>query len=227
MMKIPSLAETRQYVGHLGYRRAFWRAAYVAANQVMEVSIMGCVLVRPGTLDPSFAAPSPVYTGRFLEPEEAAVLSKGFELAGQEALRSAIDRGDACYGVLKGDRLANVALFTPHPTPLMGDLVVHFEPPSWYMYGGYTPKEFRGDHLHSRSFVGGCFELFDRGVPSVVSLIERTNYRSWASVDRMGGGEPAGSIYRLKLGPFSYLGRTSRARKFGMRLEAIEPEKSA
>lgn len=225
-MKIPSLAETRKYVDHLGYRRSFWRAVYVAANQVMEVSIMGCVLVRREDLDVSFVEPSPVYTGRFLEADEAAVLAKDFEVAGQEALRSAIDRGDACYGVLKGDRLANVALFTPHPTPLMGELCVHFEPPAWYMYGGYTPKEFRGDRLHGRSFVGGCLGLFDRGVPSVVSLIERTNYRSWASAERI-GYEPAGSIYRLKLGPYSYLGRTSRARRIGMRLETIEQEKSA
>jgi SAM-dependent methyltransferase len=225
-MSIPRAKVVLDYAKHRGPRRAFARGAYVLANQAIALSIFDCMYMRPEHVNRSLVEPEGAYSGRFLEPDEAAGFARELDAPGQRVVGEAVERGDACYAVLDGDRLANIGFYASNATPLLNDLVVHFEEPSWYMYGAYTPEAYRGYRLHGRGVVGGCLGLFDRGAPSLVTLYERTNYRSMVSALRM-GWQPCGSIYRIGIGPWTHLGRTARAREIGMRLALRSEEPAA
>jgi hypothetical protein len=225
-MKIPRVREVLEYAKHLGPRRALARGTYVMANQVIALTIFDCMYLRPEHVNRSLVEPGGSYSGRFLEPEEVARFARDLDAPGERVLLHAIERGDACYAVLEGERLANVGFYSSKATPLLNDLLVKFEEPSWYMYGAYTPKAYRGHKLHGRGVVGACLEFFDQGAPIVVSGYERTNYRSMVSAYRM-GWKPCGSIYRIGIGPWTHLGRTARAREIGMRLALRNEEPAA
>ena len=117
-----------------------------------------------------------------------------------------------------GSRLVSIGLYAQRPTPVLGDMLVHFEPPARYMYRGFTDAAYRGQRLHAVGILNAALELFDRGVPQLVTLCERTNYPATISVLRM-GWQPRGVIYRIRAGGLAHLGRTKMARAIGMRLE--------
>ncbi len=130
--------------------------------------------------------------------------------------------GNLCYAVLDGKRLANIGFFSNRPTPLMGDLEIHFDTTYWYMYGAWTIPEYRGQRLHARSVLGGALELFGRGIPALVTVAEMTNYPSIISAVRM-GWQYSGKLYCLRVGTRSRCGATAKARAFGMHLK-LRPE---
>jgi hypothetical protein len=137
-----------------------------------------------------------------------------------------LSRGDDAYAILDKGRLASIGLYAAGPTPVMSDLVVHFDPPARYMYRGYTPSAYRGQRLHALGILCAATELFDRGVPQLVTVCERTNYPAVVSVVRM-GWRPRGALYRIGVGPWTRIGRTTEAQTIGMRLVRCEPHERA
>ena len=122
------------------------------------------------------------------------------------------------YVILDGDSLASIGLYAAAPTPILNDLMVHFDPPTRYMYQGFTQVAYRGKRLHALGILRAAQELFDRQVPQLVTVCEKTNYPATISVHRM-GWKACGTLYRVGVGPWSRLGRTSAASDSGMRLE--------
>jgi hypothetical protein len=222
-MKVAGSAEILDYAGRLGWRRALLRGAYVAANQVVRLSIFECFRLRPEDINMELAKAVGNYECRFLAPQEA---SRFFcQLDGELArgFHEAIARGDKAYVILDGERLASVGLYAEGPTPILSDLTVHFEPPSLYMYRGYTQAAYRGQRLHALGILRAALELFDLQVPQLVTLSEKTNYPATISVHRM-GWQRCGAVYRVGIGPLMRLGQTASARANGMRLELRSPK---
>lgn len=217
-MRIQGPRATAAYVRHLGAPHAAARAGYVLANQAIRLSVFDCLSMGPGEAERGLLSHGKPYECRFLEPDEAAGLAAGLGAEPAATAREAADRGDVCFGVLDSGRLANMAWFSPRPTPLVGDLVVRFEPPAWYMYGAWTPPEYRGRRLHAVGLIGGALSLFDQGVPELVTVYERTNYRTIVSTMRMGWTR-RGRLHRIGAGPWDRTGRDAGAAQAGMSLE--------
>jgi hypothetical protein len=194
------------------------RGAYVMTNQLVAVSIFDCLQLRPEDVNTELVTSAGAYECRFLAPDEVDRFASELESSPVPIIGEALARGDACYVVLDGERLANIGFYSSRPTPVLNDLVVHFDPPYWYMYGGFTPVAYRGRRLHALGVLGGALELFDRQIPGLVTVYERTNYRSMVSALRM-GWQPCGTLYRIGVWPWMYLSRTAAARAVGMHLE--------
>jgi len=222
-MMVPGSAEILDYARRLGWRRALFRGAYVATNQVARLSIFDCFRLRPGDINTELAKTAGGYECRFLAPDEASRFScqLGSEVA--RSLHEALARGDKAYVILDGEHVASIGLYAEAPTPILSDLTVHFDPPSRYMYAGYTQAAYRGQRLHALGILRAALELFDRQVPQLVTLCERTNYPATISVHRM-GWQPCGVLYRAGIGPWTRLGQTATARANGMRLQFRFPQ---
>ncbi len=217
-MSIPPAGEILDYARRLGWRRTLLRGAYVMTNQLVAVSIYDCLQLRPEDVNAALVESAGAYECRFLAPDEVDRFAGELDSPTIRTVREAFARGDVCYVVLDDEHLANIGFYSNRPTPVMNDLVVHFDPPYWYMYGAFTPVAYRGRRLHALGVLGGALELFDRQVPGLVTVYERTNYRSMVSALRM-GWKPCGVLYRVGVGPWMRLGRTAAARAVGMRLE--------
>jgi hypothetical protein len=225
-MVVPTPAEVLDYARHLGVRRTALRAAYVAANRVVPLSVFQCVRLSPADVNAALAAPDGAFEGRFLDPGSLERQAGTLDPAARRVIRGALDRDDACYAVFDGDRLANVGFYATRPTPVLNDLVVHFDPRHRYMHGAYTPPGYRGHRLHALGVLGAARALFAAGVPALVGVYERTNYRSMVSALRM-GWVPCGTLYRVGTGRWMRLGRTAAAAALGMHLETRRDEVAA
>jgi hypothetical protein len=217
-MRIPAAGEALEYARRLGFRRAFYRGAYVMVNQVFPLTIFDCLQLRPEDVNRALVDSADRYECRFLEPDEIDRFAGDLDRVSERVARDALTRGDACYAVLDGERLANLGCFAPQPTPVVNDLIVNFDPPYWYMYGAFTPLPYRGRRLHALGVLGGSLALFERGVPALVTVYERTNYPSMVSALRM-GWKPCGSLSRIGIGSRAHHGRSAEAKAIGMRLE--------
>ena len=218
-MKIPATGAVLDYAQRLGWRRALLRGAYVAANQFGTVSILDCVRLRREDIATALAETAGGYECRFLAPGEADRFAGQLDSQSARILPEALARGDAVYVVLDGDRLASIGFYAEGPTPILNDLVIHFDSPARYMYGGYTQAAYRGRRLHALGILRAARELFDHHVPLLVSVCERTNYPAVVSVHRM-GWQPCGAVYRVGVGPWMWFGQTAAARTIGMRLSS-------
>jgi hypothetical protein len=187
-------------------------------NKVIVLSLFDCLRLRLEDVNTALLDSAGRYECRFLEPNEVDRFAGELDSVSERVAREAATRGDACYAVLDAERLANLALYASRPTPVLNDLIVHFDRPYWYMYGAFTPPPYRGRRLHGLGVLGGALELFDRGVPELVTVYERTNYASMVSALRM-GWKPCGRLSRIGIGPWTRHGRTAETHATGMRLE--------
>ena len=217
-MRMPPAGDVLDYGRRLGWGRTLLRGAYVMANQLVPLSIFDCVRLRPQDVDPRLAEPVGPFERRFLAPHELDRFAGELDAVGGRILREAQYSGASCYAVLDGERLANIGFYANRPTPILNDLIVHFDSRYWYMYGAFTPAAYRGHRLHAFGVLGAAQELFARQVPALVGVYERTNYRSMVSALRMGWRQ-CGTMYRLRLGPWTRISRSTGARALGMRLE--------
>ncbi len=163
------------------------------------------------------------YECRFFAPDEVNRFACQLDGATARIIPEVLARGDAAYVVLDGELLANIGLYAEGPTPILNDLIVHFDPPSRYMYRGYTKVAYRGRHLHAVGILRAAMELFDHQVPQLVTICESTNYPARISVLRM-GWKPCGTLYRIGIGLWSWLGRTTVTRSMGMLLQPRQLE---
>jgi len=220
-MNVPGGADILEYAHRLGWRRACFRGAYVAANQVMHLSVFDCFELGRADVPAALTRTDGNYEGRFLAPGEQMRFARQLDAEFATVVRDAMARGDAAYVILDDERLANIGLYAALPTPVLDDLIVHFDAPSRYMYRGYTQREYRGRRLHALGILRAAQELFDRQVPALVTVCERTNYPATISVLRM-GWRRRGTVFRIAIGPSTLVGRTPSARALGMRLAVKE-----
>ena len=217
-MRIPAARDVLSYLRLLGWRRSLLRGAYVGANQLVALSILDCFVLRREDINTALAKATDGYECRFLAPDETNRFACQLDSETARIIPKILACGDAAYVVLNGELLVNIGFYAQGPTPILNDLVVHFNPSSWYMYRGYTQLAYRGRRLHALGILRAAMELFEHQVPQLVTICERTNYPAIISVLRM-GWKPCGTLYRVGIGPWSWLGRTADARGMGMLLQ--------
>ena len=135
-MNIPGAQTVLDYIRRLGWRRSLVRGSYVAANQLVSLSVYGGLLLRREDINETLTEIPNGYACLFLAPDEVERFEGQLEGNAAGNLRRAVAHGDDIYVVLEGERIANIGFYAAGPTPVQDDLAIHFVPPARYMYGG-------------------------------------------------------------------------------------------
>lgn len=221
LMDVPGARAVVDYARRHGVPRTVARGSYVGASRLVALSIFGCM--RLSAVDANYSLTERCdVESRFLELDELTQVEALADEHGKRMVRAARRRGNRCYAVFDGEEIINVSFYAHRATPLVGDLLLCFRTPDWYMYGALTPPAHRGKGLHAVGVLRASLALFDEGVSRLVTVHERTHYNSMVSALRM-GWRPCGSLYRIGSGPRTRVGRSVAARREGMMLRRLDP----
>ncbi len=142
------------------------------------------------------------YETRFLVEDEVLRFAEHVPTLRPKFTHEALTRGDRCYAILDGDRLASYGWYATQPLVVAFGLYLHFDPAYAYMHTGYTNPDYRGQRLHGIGMARALEALTDEGSRGLVSCVDTDNLRSLRSCDRMG--------YR-RFGVLRVLGKGARA----------------
>lgn len=108
-------------------------------------------------------------------------------------------RGDQCYAILDGGRLAAYGWYAFGATPIgLPGVVLRYRPGYVYMYKGFTHQDYRGQRLHAIGMTRALQHYLSRGYKGIVSYVEAINFDSLKSCFRM-GYVVFGTVYVVKL----------------------------
>jgi hypothetical protein len=173
--------------------------AFRALNRVVPFMILKGIYLED--VEPQFLKAPDGYVGMIM-PEE---LLRRFAADPENEmstsfLDAAKERGDRCYAILHGDKLAAYGWYARSATPIgIDDLSVCFRRDYVYMYKGFTHEAHRGKRLHALGMARAMRYFQEHGCRGLVSYVESTNFASLKSCYRM-GYKAFGSIYLVKLG---------------------------
>ena len=203
-----------------GLTRASYSLALKAVNRIALLKILrGVIIERPL---PEFLVCPEGYTPTFLTPDRLRSfsldpdtrLSPGF-------VEEAVSKGDECFGILKGGRLAAYGWYSSRPTRIdPPELRLRFRYEYVYMYNGYTHPLCRGRRLHAIGMTLALREYLGRGRKGLVSYVESNNFDSLKSCRRMGYAE-FGSIYVARISGKYRAFSSAGCRRLGFRVERM------
>jgi hypothetical protein len=156
-----------------------------ALQRVVRVRVLRAMYVT--AVAPAFAAVPADLTARFLDRDTLRRLSAHarYELS-PGFLDAALSKGDECYAIMDGARLAAYGWYARTPTNVSDDLQVHFDDAYVYMYKGLTLDAYRGRRLHAIGKAGALAVYRARGYKGLVSYVDGDNLSSLKSNHRMG-----------------------------------------
>jgi len=168
-----------------------------AANRVVLIKILRCMAIE--RVNPAFTTCPDPYRGLFLSAEMLREFGRDPANEMPEAfLDEALAKGDECFALLAGNRLAGYGWYSSGPTRIdPPDLVLHPGGRFVYMYKGFTHVAHRGRRLHAIGMTLALQAYLARGFRGLVSYVESNNFASLKSVGRM-GYEIFGTIAVLK-----------------------------
>jgi hypothetical protein len=156
-----------------------------AVNRVVPFQIlkgMTAVLpdINPGLLDAG------TFRAGFATRDEILAHSTAEYEMSPDFVDDALDKGDDCYALWDGDRLASLGWYSNQPTSISDGLVLHFDPSWVYMYKGYTHPDYRGKRLHGIGMSLALRDYTERGSRGLISYVKSNNFQSLRSIERMG-----------------------------------------
>jgi hypothetical protein len=190
-----------------------------AVNRVMPFQILkGMTAILPDINAALFETGG--YTARFAEPDEVlAHSSDEFEMS-PEFAREALDKGDDCFAMFDGDRLASFGWYSNQPTLVADGLMLHFDPSWVYMYKGYTHPDYRGKRLHGIGMSLALRAYTERGSRGLISYVKSNNFQSLRSIERM-GYRIFGDIYMARVLGKPVTWSTPGCKPYGFFLEML------
>lgn len=171
----------RHGVANTAYLVAVKSLAQVADFRILR----GVFVAQP---DAAFLACPAPYEARILGEAELRRFAQdpANELS-DEFLDEALARGDQCYAIVHGDRLAAYGWYAFGPTPIgLPGLLLHYRTDCVYMYKGFTHNEHRGKRLHAIGMTRALQHYLSKGYEGIVSYVESINFDSLKSCFRMG-----------------------------------------
>jgi hypothetical protein len=205
-------------------RRRSARGAIVSARlraaDLASVRVLRAIAVS--RVNPAFFDVDPRYEHGFLDEPALRRFARDeeYDLPGG-FLDEALARGDRCYAILDGGRLASFGWYAVRPTPIERGLYLCFDPHRVYMYKGFTHRAYRGRRLHAIGMTRALSQVLSEGAAGIVSYVDSTNTSSLASCYRM-GYEDVGRIYVARLG-----GRAFALADAGCRAQGIHVARRA
>jgi hypothetical protein len=162
--------------------------AYRAANKVTDVRVLCGMALTSDTVDPAFLEDEAGMRWGFLtQPQLERSLAEGTDAdMDLDFIRSALAKGDRCYGALDGTRVAAYGWYSTRPTLVTEGLELRFGEGWAYMYKGYTLPEYRGRRLHGLGMARAMRAYEAEGKKGLVSYVDAMNEASLKSCRRMG-----------------------------------------
>src|SRR5881394_2239924 len=138
-----------------------------------------------------------------------------------EFVDDALARGDQCYAIRDGSRLAAYGWYAFGPTPIgVPGLVLQYRKGCVYMYKGFTHNDYRGQRLHAIGMTRALRHYLAAGYSGIVSYVESTNFDSLKSCFRM-GYFVFGTVYVVKAFGRYYGFSTPGCRKYAFRVARV------
>lgn len=139
-----------------------------------------------------------------------------------EFARTALAKGDECFGVFVEGTLASYGWYSARPTKLVDGLELYFSNDYQYMYAGYTLPAYRGLRLHAIGMALAARAYTERGLKGLISCVEAHNFDSLRSCRRLGYQE-FGSVTALRLFRRHLIIRTRRCEDYGFGVQPLTP----
>lgn len=215
MFRQALLKVKRHGVAATAYLVAVRSLAAIAEFRILR----GVFVPRP---DPAFLACPAAYDARILSEADlrrfaadpANELSRAF-------VDEALARGDQCYAICDGERLAAYGWYAFGPTPIgLPGLVLHYRTGCVYMYKGFTHNDYRGQRLHAIGMTRALQHYLSKGYRGIVSYVESTNFDSLKSCFRM-GYFAFGSVYVVKAFGRYFAFSTPGCSEYAFRVESV------
>jgi acetyltransferase (GNAT) family protein len=193
--------------------------AYKSVNRLTLLMVMKCLTID--TVDRGFLQRNEKYAYEFLDAERLRTLAENpeYEMK-RDFLDEAIAKGDACFAILDGDRLASYGWYSNTPTKVNADLEINFDERYVYMYKGFTHPSYRGERLHAIGMTMALDHYLDRGYRGIVSWVEANNVSSLRSCYRMGYRD-FGEIYVVKLFRKHFIRSSDGCKDYGVTVSAV------
>jgi len=189
-----------------------------AGDRVVPNATLVCIYITLQDADRQFLKMPEGFTGRFLAADELhALAATGEYEVSREFLSGALGKGDECYALLQGGRVAAFGWYSRRATAVNEELTLHFDPAYVYMYFGYTHPDYRGKRLHAFGMTHALRSYTERGFQGLVSFVQSNNFASLRSCERMGYKE-AGRIHSAKIGGKYWIRASKGCEAFGFRL---------
>jgi hypothetical protein len=170
---------------------------YTRINRLTLLMALKCVAID--AVDRGFLQGCEGYRRQFLDPATLLALSENPEYEMEkDFLDEAVGKGDSCFAIFDGDRLASYGWYSTKPTKVNEDLELQFDGRYVYMYKGFTHPNYRGQRLHAIGMTMALDHFLNRGYKGLVSWVEANNIKSLRSCYRMGYRD-FGEIYVVKL----------------------------
>ena len=211
-------ADFRRERAAFGLRSTLREFAFRAIHHVVSFKVLrGIYLARA---DARFTECPTGFTGDFLDSEtlERVSLDRRYDLP-PEFVSEALGRGDACYGVLDGDRVVSYGWYTHAPTKINDDLWLHFDQAYVYRYKGLTLEPYRGRRFHAITMARTLAAWRARGYRGMLAYVEANNLSSLKSVNRL-GYETFGRVFILRILRRHLIFNSPGCKAFGFRVVA-------
>lgn len=191
---------------------------------IKAIKLIGLFKLLRGMLllkvNPSYLECPSDYTCRFLSRAQLRHYAQDPENHIEaDFLNEALEKGDRCYAILDGDKLAAYSWYSHQQTRIdPGDLLIDFNPHYVYIYKGLTKPEYRGQRLYVIG-MNRAFQWYQqRGSQGMISYVESTNFESLNACMRL-GCQIFGTLCLMRfLGRYLLLATPSCSR-FGFRLQ--------
>lgn len=192
---------------------------YKCFNRFTLFMALKCVTID--TVDRRFLQGVDGYIFEFLDTERLLTLSENREYQMErDFLDEAIGKGDECFAIFDGHRLASYGWYSTKPTKVNKDLELHFDERYVYMYKGFTHSNYRGQRLHAIGMTMALDHYLNQGYRGIVSWVEANNFRSLRSCYRMGYRD-FGEIYIVKLFRKYHILCSEGCQDYGFKVSAI------
>lgn len=169
---------------------------YKCVNRLTLLMVLKCVVID--AVDHKFLEGFDFYRCELLDPERLPAISENREYQMErDFLDEAISKGDECFAIFDGRRLASYGWYSTKPTRVNEDLELRFDERYVYMYKGFTHPNYRGQRLHAIGMTTALAHYLNQGYKGIVSWVEANNIRSLRSCYRMGYRD-FGEIYIVK-----------------------------
>ena len=168
--------------------------------------------------DPAFVENHEDFQWRFLSERRMFDLARDPDNQLTESfVRTALEKGDACYGGFDGEALACFGWYSNEPTDDDG-LTFHFGPEYMYEYAAFTYPKYRGRRLSVSRGNRARREYLSRGFKGTVFTIDSHNFHSLRSSLVSLGVQYIGCILVLKIGRHVWIHANRGCREQGVYL---------
>ena len=136
-----NLATIQESINKFGVSKTLFDLFYKSVNTITYGKILQGMTVTMDTLDPRYLEGPEHYTYQILTAKQIADFARDpHNNLPAEFLEYADAKGDECYAILDGDRLAAYGWYSWKPTRISKELTLMFSPPMGLHVSGFHPS---------------------------------------------------------------------------------------